>query len=200
MRSAAMRFDSSIKKFINNLAPHEIPEGECKCGCGQPTPMSDQGETKRGYIRNKPHKYAFSHNRGIATTERFYVPDPQTDCWNWQRHISDGYGVAVVTENGKKRNWKAHILYYTLCVGDVPEGLVLDHTCRNTKCVNPEHLEAVSHVDNVRRGKNVKITVEIAKEIRELHAAGKGGYRTIAKLFSISWPQVAKIVKRQSWV
>lgn len=199
MRTERMKFDESIQKYINNLRPDEIPDGQCMCGCGQSTPLARQGETMRGYRRGRHTRYAFSHNRGIASTERFYEIDQSTGCWIWQRRTTENYGVAVITSGGKKRNWKAHILYYTLYKGAVPTGLVLDHKCRNTRCVNPEHLEPVTHVENVRRGKNAKITMQIAEEIRSLHAVKFGGYRKLAAKFGISAPQVAKIVKGLSW-
>jgi hypothetical protein len=46
----------------------------------------------------------------------------------------------------------AHRFAYQMLVGPIPEGLTLDHLCRNTGCCNPEHLEAVTHRDNVLRG------------------------------------------------
>jgi len=46
----------------------------------------------------------------------------------------------------------AHRFSYQLLVGNIPEGLEIDHLCRNKICVNPAHLEAVTHLTNMRRG------------------------------------------------
>jgi hypothetical protein len=44
-----------------------------------------------------------------------------------------------------------HRKHYEQFKGPIPDGLEIDHTCRNTRCVNPEHLEAVTHAENLRR-------------------------------------------------
>lgn len=71
------------------------------------------------------------------------------DCWEWTGRIMpppNGYG----TIGGKL----AHKVIWELLVGPVPEGLELDHLCRTNHCVKPDHLEPVSHWENMRRGGN----------------------------------------------
>lgn len=78
--------------------------------------------------------------------------DEDTGCWIWTGSCtSSGYGQFPI---GAKKKYKAHRWGYELLVGPIPEGLVLDHLCRNIKCVNPEHLEPVTQAENLARGAN----------------------------------------------
>jgi len=73
----------------------------------------------------------------------------ESGCWEWNgAHIPSGYGS--VRYNGKNR--VVHKLMYELRIGKVPNGLQLDHLCRNRGCCNPAHLEPVSQRVNLIRG------------------------------------------------
>ncbi len=69
-------------------------------------------------------------------------------CWLWLGAInSDGYPVLW---DGKRLTY-AHRIAYEMVVGPIPDGFDVDHTCYTRSCVNPAHLDAVTHKVNVRR-------------------------------------------------
>lgn len=74
--------------------------------------------------------------------------DPE-ECWVWLGTVlNNGYGRF----NRGDRHVVAHRFAYEAAVGPIPEGLDLDHLCRNRRCVNPAHLEPVTRSENLRRG------------------------------------------------
>lgn len=72
-----------------------------------------------------------------------------TPCWEWTSNkTNDGYGRFHL--NGKKE--LPHRVYYQDTKGKIPNGLELDHLCRNHACLNLEHLQAITHKENMKRG------------------------------------------------
>lgn len=67
-------------------------------------------------------------------------------CWTWRGHHNPK-GYAIYSGRG------AHCAAYRLAKGEIPGGCEIDHLCRNRGCVNPDHLEAVTHQANVDRAK-----------------------------------------------
>ena len=72
------------------------------------------------------------------------------DCWIWTATFSIGGRYGAIRVGDKMVS--AHRLAYELERGPIPQGLELDHLCRNPHCVRPSHLEAVTHAENMRRG------------------------------------------------
>jgi hypothetical protein len=100
----------------------------------------------------------------VVTAKRFPMPRNLADrwwlrvdktgpdgCWQWiGAKWARGYGIFTLP--GTQQRIAAHRWGYEHLVGPIPDGLELDHLCRNRQCVNPEHLEPVTHLENVRRG------------------------------------------------
>ena len=85
--------------------------------------------------------------------ERFWkkvFPEPMSGCWLWAGSGSRYGSIGTGGRGGKKL--QAHRWAYERYRGPIPDGLELDHLCRNTWCVNPQHLEPVTHVENSHRG------------------------------------------------
>lgn len=113
-------------------------------------------------------------------------PEPNSGCWLWTGSL-DKDGYARVSLGGKGKWRRAQRAIYELLIGKIPNGLVLDHLCRNRACVNPEHLEPVSNRVNVLRGVGVAAhNAQMVKCIRGHYFdavwGGQRGCRTCSKI------------------
>ncbi len=75
------------------------------------------------------------------------MPEPNSGCWLWLGSLSpDGYGQF----NGADKIHGAHQASFIAHKGPIPAGLEINHKCRVRCCVNPDHLEAITHAENVK--------------------------------------------------
>lgn len=81
-------------------------------------------------------------------------------CWEWTGSMAHGgYGSIGIGSrtDGSRRTTSTHRYAYELLVGPIPDGLDIDHLCRNRACCNPDHLEPVTRSENLRRGRSAEV-------------------------------------------
>lgn len=127
--------------------------------------------------------------------------------WRGARNET-GYGLMAV----QGRTKTVHRLAYETWVGPIPEGHVVRHKCDNPPCINPEHLETGTHVDNMndmvtrnrtnpRRGESVgtsRFTEDDIRNIRSLYKVGVTQVE-IGKMYQTHQGTISAIVLRKSW-
>lgn len=148
----------------------------CACGCGETIgPLTPS----RAHYRHK------SAHRFRTTPNIIGVP---SGCWEWIESTAYGYA----------RDF-SHRLSYQIFVGPLIEGLELDHLCKNTKCVNPEHLEQVSHRTNIRRRDFTKLNINDARFIRSAYAIKQWTNKSLAPWFGLDPSAISRIVTHDIW-
>lgn len=108
----------------------------------------------------------------MSLEQRFWARVEKTDeCWLWLGGgCGNGYGHfrgGEVGIDGRRRYVLSHRWAYEQAVGPIGDGLEIDHLCRTKTCVNPGHLEAVTHEVNIRRRPYTRLTPELVRNIRE---------------------------------
>lgn len=90
-----------------------------------------------------------------------YVDQSDTfGCWPWTRSVgSHGYGqIGWQLGGGRNTMVLAHRVAWWLAHGPIPDGLTIDHRCRNRRCCNPAHLRLLTNVENARDNGNARKT------------------------------------------
>ena len=145
----------------------------CECGCGTPTSPALENRPTRGYVKGQPLRFRKSHRAGAPPRQHGFVVEDRgytTPCHVWTGSLSVGYGREKGSRLAYRSAWER-------VNGPVPDGLHLDHLCRVRACVNPDHLEPVTHAENMRRS-----SISRAAEKADLDASGVRALRARAGL------------------
>lgn len=111
--------------------------------CSKPCLIKGRTSTRYGFVTLAERLAANS------------VPEPMSGCIIWLGYVGDN-GYANIGSRGKYSF--AHRAAYELAKGPIPKGLQIDHLCRIRCCINPNHLEAVTCLENINRGLQAKKT------------------------------------------
>jgi len=187
-------------------------------GCGKPI------ERNRHQITRNAHNYC-SHscsqlNRNGSIKERFwknvnkngpYCKQCGSRCWVWTGHVNeDGYARFYFNNISMLVHRLAWSAYYKQ---DIPDGILVCHTCDNPACVRPGHLFLGTHADNnadrdakgrgiVLKGEEIgssRLTDVEVKQIRELYATGKYKQGELGAMFGVSQSAVWRVVRNIHW-
>ena len=126
-------------------------------------------------------------NRFGTEEERFWRKvqvNYTTGCWEWQAGGNTGYGLFSLRVSGYKRRPKqvyAHVWSFNYLVGPIPDGLEIDHLCRNRACVNPKHMEPVTSYVNTMRGFGISAIMSMKLYCNRGHRMFGDGLKWVGK-------------------
>lgn len=208
-------FPANLDDYAPWVATHGLtaPYGRCQCGCGGTALLSQGNYTSLGYVKGEPRRFLWGHHMRVwygTDEERFWEKVDKrspVECWEWQA-VCNARGYGLFRYEGKSA--LAHRFSYILHHGDLPDGDFVLHSCDNPACINPHHLFAGSHTDNMadmtKKGRQLrgvkswsaKLTNTEVKEIRKCYAQGEY-QQSIADSFGVSVATISMIVNRKIW-
>lgn len=133
-----------------------IPRGLCQCGCGATTGPAKKTDRRKGHVKGEPVSYVAGHQTRynelpIRVEDRGF----DSPCHVWQASVNSK-GYPVRRDASRNLTYLVHRDEYVKHYGALPAAFVVHHRCRTPRCVNPLHLEAVTHAVHAQRHKELR--------------------------------------------
>lgn len=202
MRPTNLKYDLAGQKIGRLKVISYLKDAKwlCICDCGK---------------SSTPHGHDLVHNNtrscgclklensgkkpAYQDIDELYIPEPNSGCWLWLRSTDPcGYGRISI----KRKLFAAHRFFYEQYKGEIPSGMVICHTCDVPSCVNPDHLRAGTHADNMRdmvekgRWKPASGYRRLSADAKEkilVALSGSLHVAKVARLFGVSPTAIRKI-------
>lgn len=163
--------------------------------CEKPVLNKRRSLCSAHYLRFMRHGHTASELIDRSEFQKFedkYIPEPNTGCWLWLGNQSgSGYGMFWYG----KRHGYAHRFAYEHYRSAIPKDLEPDHLCRVRHCVNPWHLELVTHKENTLRGDSPTAVAARRITCKEGHAYSQNKYQRYCRICHRIWQREAARVK-----
>lgn len=184
---------------VGPMSSDRVEPGYCQCGCGERVGFWERTHASLDRTKGEPKRFAKGHRKPRPWLDRMVekldLTGSPDQCWGWTASLN-AYGYAQFQRG--KTMVRVHRVLYEELVGPVGDNLDLDHLCRNRACVNPAHLEPVSHGENCRRGAKARLDWDKVAEIRRRRKAKEPAKR-IAADFGIHPGTVVNIACGLRW-
>lgn len=178
---------------------------------GCEAPLYSKGFCKTHYARNWRHGDPNKNlNPQGSPEDRFWrFVNKAGDCWEWQGFVNKkGYGRFQARRG---ESWQAHRYSYVLHKGEVPDGMMIMHSCDNRKCVNPDHLSPGTALENTadmlkkgrgkwthKHGEDSNLSILKEADVRIIRNSKERGI-DLAKRFGVSPTAICDIRRGRSW-
>jgi hypothetical protein len=172
------------------------------------------GLCRKHWNRNRKHGSPDDRLHVRAPVEvrfwRFVDKGSRAPCWEWTgARQTTGYGVTSLTGGRASGRIGAHRLSYQMHCGEIPEGMVIMHSCDNPWCVNPDHLSVGTHAENTAdmhtkgranrpigsQSSVAKLTEEAVREIR----ASSLSQRKLAEKYGVGATTIRNALHGRYW-
>lgn len=135
---------------------------------------------------------------GITLRQLVLLGARPEDCWEWIGNVHHATGYGKKQYMGE--TWLAHRWVWSMLMGPIPEGSVIDHRCGNRRCVNPHHLRVTTQAENCRSGAGAQLSADAVRAIKTARSGARWGTAAVlARAHGVSPSLIHDIWNGRAW-